>query len=332
MVAISSVFPRRLDINGALKLNRQLEDLALADEYVFDFSQFVYAEPFGMLYAAAIVSAFVDRRHATLTGINLQNCGYQGHMGFFQSLGIEHGNKPGDAPGGTNYLPVTSISIAELKAEAIRQNLAVGDIVQRDAERMAERLTRSSRGDFFDIISYSIREMIRNVVEHSEAQSVQFCLQHWPTKNRVHLALLDGGIGIRRSLQANPHLKISSDLDALKLAIRPGVSGKMYDGVESNEDDRWENSGYGLYLTSRLAASSGNFWVFSGDTALAMEGERNLQAACALDGTAIRISLDTRKIENTRARVKKLADAGEKLVAFAGKRTAKSASLGSRVI
>lgn len=330
MPAITMNFPRRLDIDGVLKLGRALDTLPQADEYVFDFSGFGHAEPFGMLFAAAIVEDFLSRRGSRLSARNLEGCGYQSHMGFFQALGIEHGNRPGDAAGGENYLPMTSLNIAKLKQKAGLQGVELGDVIQHDAARMAERLVRADKGDFFDALSYSLREIIRNVAEHSEALEVRFCLQHWPTKERVHLALLDRGIGIRRSLQRNPHLQIGSDLDALRLATRPGISGKMYEGIERDENNRWENSGYGLYLTSRLAAHFGNFWFFSGTSGLARSGQQEKIVECSFDGAAIRISLDTRKITGTRGLVNKFTKEGEAIAAMVPGIT-KSASKGSKV-
>ncbi|MEH2676425.1 hypothetical protein DXU07_46135 [Bradyrhizobium elkanii] len=323
-------FPRRLDMDGVLKLGKSLEALPQADEYIFDFSHFGHAEPFGMLFAAAIIQEFLARRGARVAAQNLQGCGYQSHMGFFQAIGIEHGNKPGDAAGGENYLPMTSMNVAALRRKADLQGVQLGDVIQRDAERMAERLARTDEGDIFDALSYSLREIMRNVAEHSEAPDVRFCLQHWPTKARVHLALLDCGIGVRRSLERNPHLRIETDLAALRLALRPGISGKMYEGVARDENNRWENSGYGLYLTSRLAAHFGNFWFFSGSSALAMSADRERTEACPFAGTAIRISLDTRKIKGTKGLVAKFVAEGETRAA-ATPGTSKSASKGSQV-
>jgi hypothetical protein len=175
-------FPRRLDVDGVLKLGKSLEALPQADEYVFDFSHFGHAEPFGMPFAAAIIQEFLSRRGACVAAQNLQGCGYQSHMGFFQAIAIEHGNKPGDAAGGENYLPMTSMNVAALRRKADVQGVQLGDVIQRDAERMAERLARTDEGDIFDALSYSLREIIRNFAEHSEAPDVRFCLQHWPTK------------------------------------------------------------------------------------------------------------------------------------------------------
>ncbi len=58
-------------MDGVLKLGKSLEALPQNDEYVFDFSQFGQAEPFGMMFAAAIIQEFLARRGARLAGQNL---------------------------------------------------------------------------------------------------------------------------------------------------------------------------------------------------------------------------------------------------------------------
>jgi hypothetical protein len=104
----------------------------------------------------------------------------------------------------------------------------------------------------------------------------------------------------------------------------------MYEGVVSDENNRWENSGYGLYLTSRLATQFGNFWLLSGGSALAVSANREQTEACSFAGTAIRISLDTRKIKGTKGLVAKFVAEGE-TTAAATPGSSKSASKASRV-
>jgi hypothetical protein len=325
-------FPATLNTATALDLRRQLDALPLADEYVFDFSALGHTDPFGMLFSAAIIKQFAARRRAVISGANFDKCGYQSHMGFFQALGIDHGNRAGEAPGGANYLPLTRLCVEDLREEVTGGTTHIGEVVARHAQRMAGLLTRSDEGDLYEVLAYSLQEMMRNIVEHSGAPAIEYCLQHWPTKSRVHLALLDTGVGMRASLSANPHLEISSDLDALKLALMPGVSGKMYKGKKRSPYDVWVNSGYGLYMTSRLSSEAGHFSVFSGSSSLTIGVGRMFDGNCAFDGTAVRISLDTRHIGQLSARLKQYTEEGrEAAKAFDGA-DQRGPSLASRML
>ncbi|MCX7827997.1 MAG: hypothetical protein N2315_02190 [Thermanaerothrix sp.] len=150
-----------------------------------------------------------------------------------------------------------------------------------------------------------MREMIRNIPEHSEAGEVWHCAQYWPSKNKVELSLLDEGIGIYESLSSNSIYSnaISSDKDALELSLRPGVSRKFSPntGKQNVYDDFWKNSGYGLYMASQICANlGGSFLIASGSSALRMEGCRGaINIKCIqtnFSGTAIQMIIDTRYI------------------------------------
>jgi hypothetical protein len=197
---------------------------------------------------------------------------------------------------------------------------------------MAELLTRTGKGDVYEVLAYSLQEIMRNVVEHSGAPAIQYCLQHWPTRSRVHLAILDAGVGIYASLSANPYLRMETDLDALKLALMPGVSGTMYEGKKRSAYDVWENSGYGLYMTGRLSSEAGNFSIFSGSSALIIGDGRVFDGPCVFNGTAIRVSLDTRHIGQLSNRLKRYEAEGREIAKELRGADPRGASVASRTL
>jgi hypothetical protein len=332
MTSLIFPFPSTLHTSAAIALKRQLEALAIADEYVFDFAKLGHTEPFGMLYAAALVKEFAEQRHAVISAINVDSCGYQNHMGFFRALGVQHGLQAGEATGGANYLPLTRLSVAALKQEAAAGHAAVGAIVSQRAARISQLLTRTDQGDVYEVLAYSLQEIMRNVVEHSGGPAIEYCLQHWPTKRRVHLAILDTGMGVRASLQANPYLQITSDQDALKLSLMPGVSGKMFKGRTRRAYDIWVNSGYGLYMTSRLSSEAGHFSIFSGSSSLTVGDGRVFSAPCVFNGTAIRVSLDTRHVGHLSARLKQFETEGRQIADNFKDADARGPSLASQML
>jgi hypothetical protein len=118
MASLAFLFPSTLNTAGAVGLRKKLDLLPSSDEYVLDFSQLGHTEPFGMLLAAATINEFAEERHAVVSGINFERCGYQSHMGFFRAIGVEQATASGDAAGGVNYLPLTSLNVAGLQQEA----------------------------------------------------------------------------------------------------------------------------------------------------------------------------------------------------------------------
>lgn len=307
--------PSTLNVANAFRFFALLRDLDPDEDYVFDFGSVGHTDPFGLLFLSDAISRFQSRQiFSSSTLRNHQNMGYQSHMGFFQASGFDYGSAPGQANGGSNYLPITHLRVLELREEARQRYLEVGEVIEEHAQRMAEVLARQSRGDVFDTLTYALREVMRNVVEHSESEVLQFCAQHWPTKCRVHLAILDRGRGIRASLSRNPDLVMSSDLCALKLALMPGVSGSMFRGIRRRRDDIWQNTGYGLYMTSRLAFAGGSFLVISGSQAyhISSSWRREIDLP-KFHGTALRISIDTERLQSLQRNLRRFADEGQEI-------------------
>jgi hypothetical protein len=109
----------------------------------------------------------------------------------------------------------------------------------------------------------------------------------------VELAFLDTGCGVVHSLSRNPHLNIESDSHALELSLMPGISGVAYKGSRKQRHDAWANSGYGLYMTSRLCRNGGSFFICSGGAGLLLEGDKKTYFKPSFSGTAIRLILRT---------------------------------------
>jgi len=136
--------------------------------------------------------------------------------------------------------------------------------------------------------------MIRNVFEHSGADRVFYCAQYWPAKQKVEVCLLDRGMGIKESLGTNPNFRFRSDKEAVEMSLWPGVSGKTHLKPRS---ENWANSGYGLYMTSRLSRHGGNFTMASGNACIVLSRElRKLNFSTSLQGTAIRMNFDVTQI------------------------------------
>ncbi len=141
-----------------------------------------------------------------------------------------------------------------------------------------------------------LEKYIRNVVEHSGSEIIEYCAQYWPSKNLVEFAVLDTGHGIMHGLSANPFLNIKDERDALHLALLPGVSGKMYKGVKRRKNDEWQNSGFGLYMTSRICRNGGDFFIASNDRSVFLDSRSKKDLECRYKGVALRLRINTSNI------------------------------------
>jgi hypothetical protein len=184
-------------------------------------------------------------------------------MGLFPFLGCEAPEqiKPHEPAG--RFIPLTQIRTStELSSFIV-------DMVP---------LLHASREEV-QPIQYVISELVRNVIEHSSSPNgATLCAQYYKNTRRLALGVVDTGIGIRASLANN--YAPASDLAAVMLALRPGVTGTTR-GAYGSEN----NAGAGLFFTKSIACASDNFFLLaSGTGAFKLLGTPAAQATIVIQG------------------------------------------------
>ncbi len=242
---------------------------------------------------------------------------YLAHVGFFQHAGIDVGNWPGGDTGSSAYIPITEINIEKLRSERGDGTTPIGKLVQGESDRLAEIITQSHKGKDTRPVSYCLREVIRNAFEHGSTKAQRY-------SNRIELSIVDCGQGVRRSL--GQRFILSSDVEALQLAIKPGVSGA--EPLARDETGEWANSGFGLYVLSEVGKSTGGFMICSGSGALRFSTKSEWVADYKFPGTAVRLTISKPPGKNFEDLINQIIAEGEKLVAASSgpRRASKSTS------
>jgi|APLak6261660806_1056025.scaffolds.fasta_scaffold00489_6 hypothetical protein len=325
--------PSHLDLQETLNVVSQLVSLPEASRYRLDFSRLKFLEPFGMLHFSSQLRRFRQAHpNSRFNAEHYDHLGYAAHMGFFQAFGLNHGKEPGEASGSQQYVPITRLDLNELRQEAIEQYEDVRESLERISMKLAGVLVRDDAGPLHDTITYSLREIFRNVIEHSKANSIWYAAQYWPEKGWVELSILDEGIGIAATLGRNPHLKITSEADALQLALLPGVSGVAFKGGPKQRKDPWANSGYGLFMTSQLCLRGGTFVIISGSGGLLLQNQEQSKLDCTFKGTAIRLQFHVPEIQELSGALEGLRQRGTEIVGTMQQVANISASMSSRML
>jgi anti-sigma regulatory factor (Ser/Thr protein kinase) len=96
-------------------------------------------------------------------------------------------------------------------------------------------------------IKYVITELVRNVLEHAVSPvGAMVCAQYFSKTERLSLGVADFGVGIRESIGTFHHAP--TDLEAIHLALRPGVTG-----ATARLGGNAQNAGAGLFFTKSIA-------------------------------------------------------------------------------
>ncbi len=306
-------FPRSLDFKSAIKFCNEMWRLEESEEYNFDFKELRFTEPFTLAYVSIEMKRFRKYREGKkFRASNYQHLSYQSHMGFFRAFGLKFGNEPGEASGSGTYLPITILKKSDLVNEAYDDGIEIGDLLEIKSGEIAQILTQNSNENLTNTLTFSVREIMRNVVEHSNSEIIEYCAQYWPKKNMVEVAIFDTGDGILKGLSENPFLSLKSERDAIQLALMPGISGKMYKGVFQDKNNPWQNSGYGLYMTNRICRQGSSFLILSNDSGLIFNSKKKEDISCSYKGVALRLRINTMNLENCSTMLESFREEGRK--------------------
>ncbi|MFJ4247930.1 hypothetical protein [Pseudomonas sp. NPDC089741] len=278
-----------------------------------------FSTPTAMLVAGVVLRNWVAYRKAlnldtwrSEVNENNQAHSYLMHLGFFDFINIQAGKKVGEATGSLTYLPIRIIKRPEESAEE-----AGRDAWYESIESVARGLGGVVAGSHDDskelrIYTYAIREIIRNVFEHSGANECLICGQRW-ANGAVEFAVVDEGIGISSSLRGI--LKIENDENALIQAISPGITRTI--GL-SEEKNIYDNSGFGLYVLSQVGSNFGWFALGSGQAKLIGSNREFITSKFSFPGTFVGIRLNKTPSE-FRELLSDIVSAGEQEAKLSGR-------------
>lgn len=140
------------------------------------------------------------------------------------------------------------------------------------------QVLRISDDELADAVSYTLIELLRNVVQHSRSPVGGVTMaQSFPTTGVVEIAVADAGVGILSTLKPR-YGDLPDHLSALKFSLMPHVSGtfgqQMYGSMQNN-------AGLGLFFVKEIATRAcGGLFLASGNSMINLWGRA--------DGSAVK--------------------------------------------
>lgn len=291
--------PRDLFFESTITFINSFKDLRLTKKYVFDFKDQTRIDPISLLLLSSELDLFKKANpNSEFSAKNFSHCTYPAHMGFFKSFGMDFGKFPGEAKNNNRYIPIRIYKTIDIKESARDLMVNPGEILEGFAKEISLVLTQDADSNLTEILRYCVREILRNIVEHSDSEKFGFCAQYLPSYNKVSFAVLDRGIGVKKSLSNNPKLTLINDFEALEYALMPGISGKVYPGQKRKPKGEWANSGYGLYMTSNICKNGGSFFIGSGYNGIYISEKEARPLNLKIDGTALNLTINLNQKEN----------------------------------
>jgi hypothetical protein len=316
----ATMLDERIEIGARLNELTALQwaaDLAQLDldpsrRAILDFSRTSHFEPFGMLFLGSAIRRLQSR--ARLAGAEVvvrpsdADGGFAGHMGFWNSVGLTHGRHVNAPAGKETYLPLTRIDIADLYRQAGGGDPRGAGVVNQEAARLAKVLANPYGEPLFEAITYALRELFRNVLEHAMSESLWVAGMSWPKRDYVQVAIVDEGRGIRHSLADHSEFRFATDAEAIRESLKAGVTRNKGRQLSRAQSERWQdeghilplgmfdNTGYGLYMISTFCREAGQFLIASGSSYLAFVSSAEVSGSSLHRGTALRLVLEPTKV------------------------------------
>ncbi|MBS3678941.1 hypothetical protein KGF86_01815 [Ornithinibacillus massiliensis] len=304
--------------------------------FLLNFKNTNFFEPFAMVYFLAFVHRL---RESGITfeyerSIMTNACDYADFMGFFDTLEGSISRSSDLEYDGRTYIRIHSLTKKEIREYEFENGIDMADAVTHFASQMAQFLlhNRNSNAKTQEVLTYSLREIFRNVLEHSTANEIWCSGQYWQRNNTVEVVILDNGVGIKNTITKNIHLRehINNDLQAIKYAMLPGLSGVAFErkGTTAPDYGYPDNSGYGLYVTSEICSNHGEFLIASGESYLRITPEVRRKRSINHRGTAISLKLNLENINEVS--ITDIVRKGEEIAANSPFRANKRASVLSK--
>jgi hypothetical protein len=173
-------------------------------------------------------------------------------MDFFRVLGIPSGEAFARQDPEGRFFPIKQVDTPE-SIDEISQQLSA---VITDDNNLAL------------YIQYLVAELVGNAIDHAEwAMGVLVTSQFYPQTERVQMAIVDCGKGIMASLSEDGAYHPQDHGEALRLSLRPWVTGKA---TQSRMDRQVHGHvGCGLTIAARLVEKTNGYLALaSGDAGL----------------------------------------------------------------
>lgn len=235
-------------------------------------NNWINAHP-AVLAAVASLGVKVDPEKITIDEIVGKSGSYLETMGLFKILRKKSPFKADLRESSGKFIPITQIKTPKQQTHFI-QNIV--PLLHLDPDKA-------------EALKYTLGELVRNVLEHSESEhGAIVAATYSPEKGIVRIGICDTGIRIKGSMSYTWPARTKTDLDAVKWALVPGVSG-----TTMKEGGTAENAGAGLFFVKSISLVTRNYFlIYSGSAVYKLLKRRP-------DVKSIRLNSDPDKDRNT---------------------------------
>lgn len=196
-----------------------------------------------ILTMLAAKATSIGHKHVTLEAFTAKSRNYFERMHLFHFLDPSLQTTITEREPSGRFIPITQIKDSLTLSTFVTDMIPLLHLTPPHAES----------------IRYVVSELVRNVLEHASSRYGAFvAAQYYPKSNAIKIGVADTGVGIKATI-SHAH-KAPTDLEALRLALQPGITG-----TTSREGGTSQNAGAGLFFIKSIAhVNQSLFMIYSG--------------------------------------------------------------------
>lgn len=288
-----------LNYDGVVEFTRHLYEHGYyhGKKICFDLNRLNFIEPGGSILFFVLIDN-LKRQNIPFSykldmDFSKDAISYGYNTGVFNILGIFNNsyNKHG-----STYISPEKVVIKDLITQLEKDKTSFEqyyEIVSKYiVTNSVKNLNLSRIKDIQDLFIYVVREIVRNIFDHSKTDHFYYASQIYPSHNEVEVVIADVGLGLVNTIPFDIEEKwhgFNTDEEAIRRAITPGIT------AESNHPyapEPYKNSGYGLAMVKEiLNQSNGIFCIASGEKTIKFINGREFVEPCDIGGTVIRMKV-----------------------------------------
>src|SRR5699024_1507750 len=223
---------------------------------------------------------------------------YGVNIGIFQRLGLSESTSKEK---GETYLAPTKITLDDVSNLLSDVNQNIEYYFEFISDEISKKILRYNKLLYDKRIKklfiYVIRELIRNIFDHSKTNYYYYGSQFIPSTNTVELVIADRGVGLKNTIPFDSEEKwFGQDTaeNAIKMAFMPGVTAASNYGYVS---DDYLNSGFGLAMVrSLISKADGILSVATSGKSITFANKKYRMMDCNIQGTVIRLRVDLKRL------------------------------------
>ncbi len=212
-------------------------------------------------------------------------------MGIFQKLGLSSDICFEE---GETYLAPKKVHLTDVYKQLDEEGKKIEGYYDDLSEKIVEKVLRCKVKEYddklTDLFTYVVREIIRNIFDHSKTDYFYYGSQYIPANKEVELVIADNGLGIANTIPFDLEERWynkNTTVDAIEKAFTPGLTAASN---HSYAPEDYKNSGFGLAMVKRIVESAeGNLSMATSDKSVTFVNNSTSFKSCNMPGTLIRL-------------------------------------------